>query len=55
MFGSQGLPCIDIQIGKDFRSGHIGATGIIISWFLEAAQQKFRFCGLHLEVLALPV
>ena len=37
-FGSQGLPCIDIQIGKDFRSGHIGATGIIISWLLEAAQ-----------------
>lgn len=54
-FGSQGLPSIDTQIGKDFRSGHIGAMGIIISWFLEAAQQQFRFCGLHLEILALPV
>ena len=38
-FGGQGLPGIDTQIGENFRSCHIGAMGIIISWLLEAAQQ----------------
>ena len=36
-FGSQGLPGIDTQISKDFRSGHIGAAGIILCRFFEAA------------------